>query len=306
MASPVPVAFYGFQLAPDVKVVTSDRSWQGWFEDTARPLIEQGVRVHHLHNPFGLHQVAGRGDRVMQVDQFDLSYCQGLRWLADRTAVAQVVRDIHDLGGAVHAYVGAPIVVRQPPQDTYLPKCSPGSTRLSRQVRLLSRIGACGSRLTRGCLCWGRLIGFHIDPLIDAGVDAIGFDASHEFHPGDCMDRLVRSLLARRIEVMIEPWPRKGRDYPPVNWIIRELLYQRIQLNPQSDEAPLDSVRGTIYRIVPTDTGAGFDERAAINEIRTTFNQQPFNSSQEIVDAVRGAGHIPVVRARQLASGEVT
>jgi prevent-host-death family protein len=28
------------------------------------------------------------------------------------------------------------------------------------------------------------------------------------------MDPLVRSLLAKRIQVMIEPWPRESREYP--------------------------------------------------------------------------------------------
>jgi hypothetical protein len=55
----VAVAFYGFQRARDVGVVTQSRGWQGWFEDTAGPLIDQGVHVQHLHNPFGLHEVAG-------------------------------------------------------------------------------------------------------------------------------------------------------------------------------------------------------------------------------------------------------
>lgn len=71
----VPVALYGFQCAPDVRVVTEAGGWQGWFKDTAAPLIAKGFPDHHLHNPFGLHDlrgVAGRDDRVMHVDQFDL------------------------------------------------------------------------------------------------------------------------------------------------------------------------------------------------------------------------------------------
>jgi hypothetical protein len=80
-----------------------------------------------------------------------------------------------------------------------------------------------------GCVCWDRVISFHIRPLVDAGVDAIGFDNAADFHPGDRMDGLVRSLLAKRIEVMIEPWPRKDREYPPVSWITGEVMYQRIR-----------------------------------------------------------------------------
>jgi hypothetical protein len=47
----VPVALYPFQRAPDVRVITPERGWEGWL-DSVRPLIEQGLREHHLHNPF--------------------------------------------------------------------------------------------------------------------------------------------------------------------------------------------------------------------------------------------------------------
>jgi hypothetical protein len=309
MALTAPVALYGFQLVPDVRVVTPDTGWQGWFEDKARPLIDGGIRDQHLHNPFGLHdlhEVAGRDDRVMHIDQFELSYCQGLRWLADRAAFAQVVRDVHQHGGTLRAYVGSPLVVTRSPQATYLPRCSPGAKGLSLQLRLLSRLGLCGRPLTRQCLCWDRLVRFHIRPLVDAGVDAMGFDASPDFRPGDCMDRLVRSLLTRGIEVMIEPWPRGDRDYPPVSWIIRERLYQRIRLEPKDDEARLESVEGKIYRIVPVDGRTRPTELDEINEIRERHHERRFESVQEVVEAVRSDGHIPVVRAAQLSSGDVT
>jgi hypothetical protein len=42
MALTTPVALYGFQLVPDVRVVTSETGWQGWFEDKARPLLDRG------------------------------------------------------------------------------------------------------------------------------------------------------------------------------------------------------------------------------------------------------------------------
>jgi hypothetical protein len=299
------VALYGFQLVPDVRVVTRERGWKGWLEDRALPLIERGYPDQHLHNPFGLHQVAGR-DRVMHIDQFELSYCQGLDWLADRASLARVVREIHDRGGTVRAYVGSPLVVRQPPQAEYLPRCSPGARAVSARLRMLSRLGLCGPPLSSGCLCWGRLIGFHIGPLLDASVDAIGFDSSPDFHPGDCMDRLVRALLDRGLEVMIEPWPRKDRDYPRVSWIVREILYERITFDPEEDEAPLASVIGKIHRIVPADPVGGSDELEKINALRLKFHQPLFESVQEVVDAVREDGHIPVVRAAQLSSGEVT
>jgi hypothetical protein len=306
MALTAPVALYGFQLVPDVRVVTPDTGWPGWFEHKALPLIDQGVRDHHLHNPFGLHHVESRDPRAMHIDQFELSYCQGLRWLADRAAFAQAVRDVHQHGGTLRAYVGSPLVDAQSPQATYLPRCSPGARGLSLQLRLLSRLGLCGSPLRRGCRCWDRLIRFHISPLVDAGVDAIGFDASPNFHPGDCMDRLPRSLLTRGIEVIIEPWPRRDRDYPPVSWIIRERLYQRIRLEPKDDEAPLESVQGKIYRIVPADGPTRPSELDEINEIRARHGEPGFESVQAVVEAVRSDGHIPVVRAAQLSSEDLT
>jgi hypothetical protein len=310
MALAAPVALYGFQLVPKVRFVTPDRGWKGWFEDWPTPLIAAGIRDHHVHNPFGLHdlhEVAGRDDRVMHIDQFELSYCQGLRWLANRAAFAEVVRDVHQRGGTLRAYVGSPLVVRQSPQATYLPKCSPGSRGLSLQLRLLSRLGLCGTPLTRQCLCWDRLVRFHIAPLVDARVDAIGFDNSADFHPGDCMDRLARSLLTKRIEVLIEPWPRRDRDYPPVSWIIREILYQRIRLGLQPDDAPVESVTAKIYRSVPAaDSQAGKKEFSDINKLREDHGEAAFPTFQELVNAVRNDGHTPLVRARQLKSGAIT
>jgi hypothetical protein len=309
MALAAPVALYGFQRAPKVRFVTPDRGWEGWFEDWPAPLIAAGIRNHHLHNPFGLHdlhEVPGRDDRVMHIDQFELSYCQGWRWLANRAAFAQAVRDVRQRGGTVRAYVGSPLVVRQSPQATYLPKCSPGSRGLSMQLRLLSRLGLCGTPVTRQCRCWDRLVRFHIAPLVDAGVDAIGFDNSADFHPGDCMDRLVRSLLAKRFEVMIEPWPRRDRDYPPVSWIIREIRYQRTRLGLQPDDAPVESVTAKIYRSLPAvDSKVGQDEFRDINKLREDHGEAAFGTFQELVDAVRNDGHIPLSRAPQLKSGDI-
>jgi hypothetical protein len=286
--------------------VTPEGGWHGWLTDSARPLIEQGIREHHLHNPFGLHEVAGRDDRVMQIDQFELSFCKHLPWLANRDAFAEVVRDVHRAGGAVRAYVGSPLVIGRSPQATYLPRCTPGGTRLSLQLRALIRLGVCRRLPPAGCLCWTRLVRFHIDPLVSADVDAIGFDASPDFHPGDCMDRLVRRLLARGIEVMIEPWPRRDRDYPPVSWIIREIMYQRVTLDPRDRWAPLESVRGKIYRIAPADGPDGTSELDEINHFRTTHGEPAFTSVQAVVEAIRRAGHIPAIRAAQLSSGEFT
>ena len=129
------IAFYGFQQVPDVRVVTRDRGWHGWVDEWAAPLIEAGVTDHHLHNPFGLHKVDGRDDRVMHIDQFELSYCQNLRWLADREGFVEAVAAVHRRGGTAQAYVGSPLVVRQRPQDTFLPGCSPKAKALARELR---------------------------------------------------------------------------------------------------------------------------------------------------------------------------
>jgi len=115
------------------------------------------------------------------------------------------------------------------------------------------------------------------------------------------MDRLVRSLLTKGIEVMIEPWPRRDRDYPPVSWIIREVMYQRVTLDPGDKWAHLESVRGKIYRIVPADGPAGTSELDDINRVRTHYEQLAFERVQAVLDAVRSSGHIPMVRAAQLS-----
>jgi hypothetical protein len=44
-----------------------------------------------------------------------------------------------------------------------------------------------------------------------------------------------------------------GSRLSAVSWIIREIMYQRVTLDSKDKWAPLDSVRGTIYRIVPAD-----------------------------------------------------
>lgn len=307
------VAFYGFQLAPDVRVVTPDTGWLGWFEDQASPLIERGFPDQHLHNPFGLYE---RRDRLMQPDQFELAYCQGLTWLANRETFADVVKRVHDRGGTVTTYVGSPLVIPVTPGPDDLPRCMPGSMLLSARLRLLRALGLCDGlplpeRIRRmrplpRCLCWNWLIRFYIDVLVDAKVDTIGFDASPDFHPGDCMDRLVRDLIRKGFEVLIESWPLRGRTYPPVNWIIREQRFQRIKFEP-GDDPPVGSFEGTIRRIVPSDDRPrGQEEIERINQLRTRHGASTFSSAQEIVDSIRADGHIPLVRSHQLMSGAVT
>jgi hypothetical protein len=307
------IAFYGFQRAPDVRFVTPDTGWPGWFEDHANPLIERGFPDHHLHNPFGLHELRGR---LMQPDQFELAYCQGLTWLANREAFADAVGRVHGRGGTVTAYVGSPLLIPEVPGPDDLPSCMPGSMLLSARLRLLRALGLCGGlslprpferiRPLPRCLCWNWLIRFYIDVLVDAKVDVIGFDASPDFHPGDCMDRLVRDLIKKKFEVLIESWPLRGRTYPPVIWIIREQRFQRIKFDPRNDPR-VETVEGTIQRIIPADDSpAGQAEIERINVIRERFGASPFSSTQEIVDSARAEGHVPLVRSRQLMLGAVT
>jgi hypothetical protein len=61
-----------------------------------------------------------------------------------------------------------------------------------------------------------------------------------------------------------------------------------------------------IYRIVPADTPAGRQELGEINQIRVRHDEPAFGSVQEVVDAVRAALHIPIVRVGQLSSEDVT
>jgi hypothetical protein len=302
----VTVAFYGFQLVPDVRVVTSDTGWSGWFDEWAGPLIDAGFREHHLHNPFGLHDMPGR-DRVMHIDQFELSYCRRLAWLANRAAFADAVKRVHDRGGVVQAYVGSPLVIGSRPQPEYLPGSSPGADRFSSQLRWLDRLGLCRLPPPFGrCPCWRRIVGFHIAPLLEAGVDAIGFDDSASFRPGDCMDQLVRWLLGRRMEVMIEDWPWADRAYPPVSWVVRELRYHQIRLGVVTGKADVATVVRKVYRIVPALHGqAGEDEFDAINELKRDHGESEFPSVHALVESVREAGHTPMIRARDLESGEI-
>jgi hypothetical protein len=304
----MPIPFYGFQLAPDVRFVTPETGWRGWFENHAYPLIQRGHRDHHLHNPFGLYDLH---DRNSHIDQFELAYCRGLTWLANREGFTQAVEMVHKHGGTVRAYVGSPLRIPEIPPLESLPRCMPGAWWISVQLQLARGLGACdgwsfptpfGSiRLLPECLCWQGLIRFYISVLVDARVDVIGFDASPDFHPGDCMDRLVRQLIGGGIEVMIESWPLSGRTYPPVSWIVREQRYQRIRFDPR-DDIPVEMVQGKIYRIVPAhDSERGIEEINFINTIRIRHGQSPYPyNSRQIADIVTSDGHIPLVRSRLL------
>ena len=148
-------------------------------------MIEAGFEISTC-NPFGLHDVPGR-NRAMHIDQFELSFCRGLTWLADREQFAVAVRRVQQRGGTVQAYVGSPLVVGAALGWNIYRDALLARTIVDRLPRLGA--SACNKLLAGGCLCWGRLIGFHISPLLEAGVDAIGFDDSADFRPDDCMDR---------------------------------------------------------------------------------------------------------------------
>ena len=111
------------------------------------------------------------------------------------------------------------------------------------------------------------------------------------------MYQLVEELLDSGLEMAIEPWPRAGRSYPRVSWIIRELKYWQIlgelDHDLDTDKAPLKSVRGPIYRIVPNHRGER--GRAEINSINALAGTS-YKFTREIVESVQDDGHIPMVR----------
>jgi hypothetical protein len=313
------IAFHGFQQVPRVVVlrepdpVTGESGgWPEWTHDWVVPLREYGVLDHHLHNPFGLHTTEPgvpasdrrfRDNRAMHIDQFELS-CRvtpPIPWLVDTSRFAAAVAEIHEHRGTVAAYVGSPLVVacQEAPGDVWLPTCSPGSDSIASWIRQQRAGNRCDSFFFGRCRCWSALIRFYIKPLLDAHVDKIGFDWSADFCPGDCMDRLVRSLIAAGTEVMIEPWPRNDRPYPPVSWLTREVRYWQCLLRPRSDEVPVESMTRPIYRVVPSDDAEeGREEIRQINELRAP--DPPFPGTKAIVRRVLQDGHIPLVRARQL------
>jgi hypothetical protein len=311
------VAFFGFQKAPDTRHVhqpssAAHGSWLGWYESEVAPLLSRGIRDFHLHNPFGLYDIR---DREMHIDQFEMARCQGYSWLANRHEFRQAIRMIHEQDGKVSAYVGSPLAIQMLPSINVLKNymhCSPERFDpghifwwLNTVAPLCSHMpGLCERPLS--CFIWKRFVLANIQVLLDARVDTIGFDASFDFHEGDCMYQLVEDLLDSGIEMMIEPWPRAGRSYPSVSWIIRELKYRQIldelEHEPDSDKAPIKSVGGPIYRIVPNHRGErGREEINSINVLAGTR----YKFTNEIVESVQDDGHIPMVRWHQLQNGDV-
>ena len=59
------------------------------------------------------------------------------------------------------------------------------------------------------------------------------------------------------------------------------------------DAAPVESVNAKVYRIAPADTPPGQEEFDEINRIRRDHGEQPFNSFQDLVDAIRDNGDTP-------------
>jgi hypothetical protein len=218
---------------------------------------------------------------------------------------------VHAEGGTAAAYVGSPLVYPDSLSGVSLPMCSPGSKPLTRRLGTLRARGLCGAPPLR-CGCWSALVRFHLAALLKAQVERIGFDNSADFRPGSCLDTLLRDLIDAGTEVMIEAWPFNDRTYPPVSWIVRELRYHQIRWKP-GDKVPTSQVTSPVYRVVPTprtmvgDTGV--TEVAAINELLLKLGElelDPANPTQDLVQRIRNDGHIPLVRAHQLRSGEVS
>ena len=113
------------------------------------------------------------------------------------------------------------------------------------------------------------------------------------------MDRLVRSLIAKRIEVIIEPWPKKDREYARVSWMVRELRYHQIRLGVVSGSADVESVQArSIGSFLQTRRlGAELDD---INTLKVRNGEAPFASFEEVVDAVRADEHTPAIRFQEL------
>jgi hypothetical protein len=300
---PTVIAFYGFQAAPNVNIISSPDGWDGWTIEWAEPLrLMRSVRDHHLHNPFGLHHLADRPDRVMHVDQFELSCRRGdVPWLVDAAKLTAAVASVHANGGTIAAYVGSPLVIPSSLAGWRLPTCSPGAKEVTRGLAIQRQLRLCDGLFGLKCFCWTPLIRFYVKALLDARVDRIGFDFSADFRPGSCMDKLVRSLIQARIEVMIEPWPFNDRPYPPVSWVVREQFYTQVRLEPRADQLPAGAVTAKIYRIVPNHNNEdGQAEIGRINTIRARHGEPDLESTQQFVDEVEADGHIPLVRARQL------
>ena len=296
------VAFFSFQLAPDVRHVSPSSGWGGWFEQEAVPLFGLGIRDFHLHNPFGLYIISGRlkpdGDWLkMHIDQYYLAKRDHYDWLANDDDLRRAVQLVHDHGGKVRAYVGSPLVIPT--------LATPLLQRGTWPVQPESLVTACRALLW---LCrrwlkfgqfyfqmWRRLVMSQIEVLLNAQVDAIAFDHSNDFDHAHCMYQLVVDLLARSrpTEVMLEAWPLKGRLYPPVNWILRESWYQHIQSGASGTDqwAQLRDVPGQIYRIVVQDPH--------------DLSDGGYANAQEAVNRIRHDGHIPVVAYNLLVSGDV-
>ncbi len=309
--------FYGFQKAPEVQVVDQTSGWQGWFSHRVQPLLMRGYKSFHLHNPFGLYIIESRikpntKTIKMHLDQFELARCARYSWLANATEFARAIRSIQEQGGRVSAYVGSPLAIQLPATMRQLKEyihCRPAGfapCHILWWFRLISAMCPCFSRWCDrpiSCSTWKQFVKANIKSLLDAQVDAFGFDHSYDFFPGDCMDQLVREILASGKEVMIEPWPRKDREYPEVSWIMGEEKFQQIKHERHSDQAPLEEVKNqTIYRIAPNHNS--LDGRDLLRKIREDYGVI-YNTTQDVVDSVLRDGHIPMVPASQLLSGSL-
>jgi hypothetical protein len=309
--------FYGFQKAPEVQVVDQTTGWQGWFTHRVQPLLEGGYKSFHLHNPFGLYIIESRikpntKTIKMHLDQFEMARCAGYSWLANATEFGRAIRRIYEQGGRVSAYVGSPLAIQPPATLRQLREyihCKPAGFAPCHTLwwfRLFAALCPCFPRWCDrplSCSTWKQFVKANVQVLFDAQVDAIGFDHSYEFFPGDCMDQLVREILASGKEVMIEPWPRKDRSYPEVSWIMGEEKFQQVKHRPHSDQAPLENVKNQkIYRIASNyNTCEG---QAIFKEIEDYG--VVYTNTQDAINSILQDGHIPMVSASQLLYGSLT
>jgi hypothetical protein len=318
--SAVTVAFYGFQKAPAIQQFDSTSGWPGWFDRRVKPLLDLGVREFHLHNPFGMYLIKSRlkpnGDPIMMhIDQFELARCHPLPWLANASEFTRVVSSIHSRGGKVFAYVGSPLAIPFLPTVRQLRSfvhCYPSVFSVGHifgQVKLWSALcsvapGRCKSHYPSAF--WQRFVRAHMQVLLDAQVDAIAFDHSNDFNAGDPMDQLVQNMLRGGMEVMIEAWPRAGRSYPPVSWILTERKYLQVKHLHPADLATIGSVSGRkIYRILPNHCSD--DGSTELADISRDFSRYgvAYDTTQDVIDAVISEGHIPMVSWQQLLDGSL-
>lgn len=253
-------ALYGFQRPVGPNVSPLDRWIPGvgmvskwsYLEELAAPLIDAGIYHHHLHNPFALHaRVGGDLEHTMHVDQYELaSQHAELDWLTDLRQFSRAIEwvrqrtwSVLNRDAVVTAYVGSPVyvphsLIRGP---MWAPPTSADGQTFWRGVIVRRSLGLCWFRR---CSCWNDLMSFYLKPLLDSGVDAIGFDQSADYRMHPCVPPYI-AKLSDKILVLLEAWPY--RDYAPypeaVRWIINERTYQQRRAGTPPQLVPFTEAR---------------------------------------------------------------